>query len=87
MASSLFRMMNSFGGDAFRLAPSGNSTQFIARTIVPGTRLFAALQFSAFFEGHGNPLKRQASPIPEPRQRVSCRPRFDFQPEPPETFQ
>ena len=24
-----------------------------------------------------NPLKRQASPVPEARQRVSCRPRFD----------
>jgi hypothetical protein len=53
MASSLFRMMNSFGGDAFRLAPSGNSTQFIACIIVPGTTRFAPLQFSAFFSAAG----------------------------------
>jgi hypothetical protein len=32
---------------------------------------FALLQFSAIFAGCGNPLKRWASSIPEPRQRVS----------------
>jgi hypothetical protein len=53
MASSLFRMMNSFGGDALRLAPSGNSSQFIAYVIVPGTMRFAPLQFSAFLMAAG----------------------------------
>jgi hypothetical protein len=85
MASILFRMMNSFGGDAGRFAPSGNPTQFIARLIVPGTVRLAPLQFSAFFAGRGNPLKPQASAIPEPRQRLDCRPRFDFPPDLPET--
>jgi len=42
-------MMNSFGGDAFRLAPSGNSTQFIACIIVPGTTRFAPRNFRHFF--------------------------------------
>jgi hypothetical protein len=32
----------------------------------------------------GNPLKRRASAIPEPQQRVSFRPRFDFPPNQPE---
>jgi hypothetical protein len=53
MASILFRMMNSFGGDAERFAPAGNPTQFIARLIVPGTMPFASLQFSAFLRGGG----------------------------------
>jgi hypothetical protein len=53
MASSLFRMMNSVGGDAFRLAPSGNPTQFIACIIVPGTARIAPLQFLAFLVGYG----------------------------------
>jgi hypothetical protein len=33
---------------------------------------------------HGNPLKRRASAIPEPPQRVDCRPRFDSPPNQPE---
>src|ERR1700721_1373827 len=60
-------------------------TQFIARIIVPGTMSFASLRFSPLFVGHffarpWNPLKRWTSPIPEPRQRVDCGPRFDFPP-------
>jgi hypothetical protein len=53
MASILFRMMNSFGGDVVRFAPAGNPTQFIARLIVPGTMPLASLQFSAFFSSLG----------------------------------
>jgi hypothetical protein len=43
--------------------------------------------FTGNFSGNRNPLAPQASPIPEPRQRVSCRPRFDFSPDMPEAFE
>src|SRR5664279_2710547 len=38
MASILFRMVNSFAGDAGRLAPARNPTQCIAHGIVPKKR-------------------------------------------------
>jgi hypothetical protein len=40
-----------------------------------------AITFEAifgFFRGRGNLMKRRASPIGEPRQRIKCRSRFDF---------
>jgi Protein of unknown function (DUF3096) len=60
------------------LSRPGNSSQFIARGIVPGNVRFTKPQFAPFSEAQWNLLKRKASSILEPCQRVSCRPRFDF---------
>jgi hypothetical protein len=48
MANILLRMLNSFAMMHAGLRPARNPTQFIPRGIVPGTRRFQPLQFSAF---------------------------------------
>jgi len=64
--------------DARRPMPACIPTQFMLRGIVPIKMQLRVRQFSAFSRRSGNPLKRQASPIVEPRQRLKCRSRFDF---------
>jgi hypothetical protein len=79
MASSLFRIMNSFA--------AGCSACFRTRAIPPNSSRAASFPKTCgshrpdlrhFQPSEWNLLKRQASSIPEPCQRVSCRPRFAF---------
>jgi hypothetical protein len=86
MASSLFRMMNSFA--------AGCSACFRTRAIPPNSSRAASFPKTCdshrpdlrhFQPSQWNLLMRKASSIPEPCQRVSCRPRFAFHAFP-ETF-
>jgi hypothetical protein len=81
-------MLNSFAlGSHAGAWPACNPTQFIARGIVPGTGDSDPLQFAAFFRFDGNPLRRQASAIVEPRKQIKCRSRFDISPQNARRFQ
>jgi hypothetical protein len=82
----LFRMVNSFARmGAGHTGATGNPMHRARHRSHESAVLSAA--FPGNCRGGWNPLKWCASSIPEPRQRLSSRPRFDFPSDQPETFQ
>jgi hypothetical protein len=78
MASILFRMVNSFAMDARRVVP-GTQTDPIHRARHRSPKNVASyVAIFGIFCAPRNRLKRQASPIVGPIQRIKCASRFDF---------
>jgi hypothetical protein len=83
MASILFRMLYSFVIAARRLAAGLQSHPIHRVRHCSGNNGFVPAAILSIFPLRWNPLRRQASPIVEPRKRVKSRSRFDISPKTP----
>jgi len=82
IASILFRILNSFADDARRVSSARNASLIHRARHRSQENAHLSAAIFGILDVRWNPLKRQASAIVEPLQRIKSAPRFDIFPQP-----